>query len=44
MRKLPKSGSGPSRVKFVFFAIAIFILGCLGARLLDFIAGKVFGW
>ena len=44
MFKLPKSGTKPSRVKFVLFAIALFLLGCAGARLLDILAAKIFGW
>ena len=44
MFKLPKSGTKPSRVKFVFLAIAIFVAGCLGAELLDCLAAAIFGW
>ena len=44
MRRLPKGGSGPSKVRFVLLAIALFIIGCLGAELLDLVAGRVFGW
>ena len=44
MKRLPKSGTGPSKVRFVLLAIAIFIICCLGAELLDLLAGKVFGW
>ena len=44
MRRLPKSGSAPSRVRFVLLAIAVFLIGCAGARILDWLAAKVFGW
>lgn len=41
---LPKSGTNPSRAKLVALAAGILIVGCLGARVLDVLMGKIFGW
>ena len=41
---LPHEGGRKSRSGFIALAIAILVLGCLGADLLGFLTGKVFGW
>ena len=41
---LPKKGTGKSRLALVGLGIAVFVLGCLGAWLLDVLAGLLFGW
>ena len=42
--KLPREAGRKTRMGLVAVAIAVVILGCLGADLLGYLMGWVFGW